>query len=51
MLDHYDRNTFLLVLVWKNVENVGKTAVFPGGYGQIGVILHGGMWTDWGLYG
>ena len=24
------------------MENVGKTAVFPGGYGQIWVILHGG---------
>ena len=41
-------NTFLLVLIWKNVENFGKTAFFRadmaglgkyrmGGYGWIGV--------------
>ena len=27
----------------------GKTAVFPGGYGQIGEIPHGRIWPDWGL--
>ena len=27
----------------------GKTAVFPGGYGRIGEILHGRIWPDWGL--
>ena len=32
--------TFLLVLIWKNVENLGKMAFFPGGYGRIGEILH-----------
>ena len=42
---------FLLVLIWKNVENFGKTAVFPGGYGRIGEIPHGWIWPDWGLKG
>ena len=28
---------FLWVLIWKNLKNSGKTAVFPGGYGRIGV--------------
>ena len=32
-------------------EIFGKTAVFPGGYGRIGEILHGQIWPDWGLYG
>ena len=32
-----------------NVENSGKTAVFPGGYGRIGDIPHGRIWLDWGL--
>ena len=32
-----------------NLENFGKTAVFPGGYGRIGEILHGRIWPDWGL--
>ena len=40
---------FLLVLIWKNMENSGKTAVFPGGYGRIGEIQHGRIWPDWGL--
>ena len=40
---------FLWVLIWKNVENSGKTAVFPGGYGRIGEIQHGQIWPDWGL--
>ena len=31
------------------MENLGKTAVFPGGYGRIGEILHGQIWPDWGL--
>ena len=44
-------NTFLLVLIWKNVGNLGKTAVFPGGYGRIGEIPHGRIWPDWGLKG
>ena len=26
-----------MFLFWKNVENYGKMAVFPGGYGRIGV--------------
>ena len=30
-----------MVLFLKNVEKYGKTAVFPGGYGQIGEITHG----------
>ena len=33
------------------MENLGKTAVFPGGYGRIGEILHGRIWPDWGLKG
>ena len=33
----------------KNVEIIGKTAVFPGGYGRIGDIPHGRIWPDWGL--
>ena len=39
-------NTFLMVLIWKNVGNFGKMAVFPGGYGRIGDILHGRIWPD-----
>ena len=31
------------------MEIYGKTAVFPGGYGRIGEILHGQIWPDWGL--
>ena len=31
------------------METFGKTAVFPGGNGQIGDILHGQIWPDWGL--
>ena len=31
------------------MENFGKTAVFPGGYGRIGEIPHGRIWPDWGL--
>ena len=42
---------FLLNLIWKNVENSGKTAVFPGGYARIGEIPHGRIWPDWGLKG
>ena len=34
-------NTFLLVLIWKNVENLGKTAVFPGGMGKYHMGGHG----------
>ena len=45
----YWTHTFCRVLFWKNVENFGKTAVFPGGYGQIGDIPHGRIWPDWGL--
>ena len=33
------------------MENSGKTAVFPGGYGRIGEIPHGRIWPDWGLKG
>ena len=33
----YVVNTFCMVLFLKNVEKYGKTAVFPGGYGWIGV--------------
>ena len=33
----------------KNVKIIGKTAVFPGGYGWIGEIPHGWIWPDWGL--
>ena len=40
--------SFQGVLIWKNVEIFGKTAVFPGGYGRIGEILHGRIWPDWG---
>ena len=36
--------------LWGSIlENLGKTAVFPGGYGQIGEIPHGRIWPDWGL--
>ena len=27
----------------------GQIAVFPGGYGRIGEMLHGQIWPDWGL--
>ena len=40
---------FCRVLFWKNVDNFGKTAVFPGGYGWIGETPHGRIWPDWGL--
>ena len=30
------------------MEKHGKTAVFPGGYGQIGEILHGGAMAGLG---
>ena len=33
------------------MENFGKTAFFPGGYGRIGEIPHGRIWPDWGLKG
>ena len=33
------------------MENFGKTAVFPGGYGRIGEIPYGRIWPDWGLKG
>ena len=33
------------------MENFGKTAVFPGGYGRIGEIPHGRIRPDWGLKG
>ena len=33
----------------ENVENFGKMAVFLGGYGRIGEIQHGRIWSDWGL--
>ena len=29
--------TFLMFLIWIFFGNFGKTAVFPGGYGRIGV--------------
>ena len=41
--------TFFEVLFWKNVDIFGKTAVFPGGSGRIGEMLHGQIWPDWGL--
>ena len=44
----YAVKTFFIVPSWKNVEKEGKTAVFPGGYGRIGEILHGRLWPDWG---
>ena len=33
------------------MENFGKTAVFPGGFGRIGEIPHGRIWPDWGSIG
>ena len=36
----------ILEKMWKSF---GKTAVFPGRYGQIGEILRGRIWPDWGL--
>ena len=33
------------------MEKYGKTAIFPGAYGQIGEILHGRLRPDWGLKG
>ena len=42
-------NTYFSVPSWENVENYGKTAVFPGGYSRIGEIPHGRLWPDWGL--
>ena len=50
ILDFYKR--FILFVGFyfgKNVENFGKTAVFPGGYGRIGEIQHRRIWPDWGL--
>ena len=42
----------LYFLLSSNLEKCGfffgKTAVFPGGYGQIGEIPHGRIWPDWG---
>ena len=35
--------------IGSNLENVGKTSVFPVDYGRIGGILHGQIWPDWGL--
>ena len=46
----YAVNTFLKVLLGKMWKNMKKSAVFPGGYGRIGEILHGRIWPDWGLY-
>ena len=50
ILDPYER---FILFIWfyfgKNMEIYGKTAVFPGGYGRIGEILHGRIWPDWGL--
>ena len=50
ILDPYER---LILFIWfyfeKKMEIYGKTAVFPGGYGRIGEILHGQIWPDWGL--
>ena len=40
---------FFGVLIWKNMENLGKTAVFSGGFGRIGEIPYGRIWPDWGL--
>ena len=31
-------------------ENMGKSAFFPGKYGQTGEILHGLVQLGWGLY-
>ena len=31
------------------MANLGKTALFPGGYGWIGEIPHGQIWPDWVL--
>ena len=39
---------FLVGSILKNVENFGKTAVFPGGYDRIGEILDGRIWPDRG---
>ena len=51
ILDPYERLIlfiwFYFGKIWKFME---KTAVFPGGYGRIGEILHGRIWPDWGLY-
>ena len=33
------------------MEILGKTAVFPGGYGLSGEILHGRIWPNWGPKG
>ena len=33
------------------MENFGKTAVFLGGSGGFGELLHGRIWPDWGLKG
>ena len=30
------------------MENFGKMAIFPGGFGRIGEIPHGRIWPDWG---
>ena len=37
---------FLYDSILKNVDFFLKTAVFPGGYGRIGEILHGRIWPD-----
>ena len=50
ILDSYERLIFYVGFYFgKNVENFGKTAVFPGGYGRIGEIPHGRIWPDCGL--
>ena len=37
------------ILIGSILENFGKTAVFPGGFGRIGEMPHGRIWPDWGL--
>ena len=36
---------------WKNVENMGKSAVSRSGYSWIGQISHRQLLLDWGLKG
>ena len=40
----------LMFLIWKNVENFGNTAIFPGEYGRIGDIPHGRIYGQIGVY-
>ena len=43
-LTHVDGKYFYKGALWKNVG-----IFFPDGEGQMGEIMHGRLWPDWGL--